>query len=73
MSGSGTEESMPGELRCLAKQPSFIIIYVVAIECVSLDSFQRYGGINKKKKEIKEGTLPSNDCFINMYWIHKLS
>lgn len=73
MSGSGTEESMPGKLRCLAKQPSFIIICVVAIECVSLDSFQRYGGTNKKRKKSMEGTLPSKDCFINMYSIHKLS
>lgn len=49
MSGSGTEDSMQGKLRCFAKQSSFIIICVVAIECVSPDSFQRYGGTNKKE------------------------
>lgn len=48
MSGPGTEESVQGKLRCFVKQPSFIIICVVAIEYVSLDSFQRYGGTNKK-------------------------
>ena len=49
MAGSRTEESMQGKLSCFAKQPFFIhIICVLAIECVSLDSFQRYGGTNTK-------------------------
>lgn len=45
---SGTEGSMQGKLRGFVKQPSFIIICGVAIERVSLDSFQRFGGTNRK-------------------------